>query len=219
MKDAAIQTVGHLHRRLVFGRRIRVLAAALVDHIPRNATIADIGCGSGLLGARLRELRPDILPVGFEIQVRSGSMLPCAQFDGTHLPLPPRSVDICLFVDVLHHAADAGQLLQQAAQACRRGIIIKDHVCRSRWDHTTLRFMDWVGNRAHGVGREGLYLSEGHWRKRFLAAGLDVSEWRSRVGLYPFPFSLLFERHLHFTALVEPIRKARSSAPSDVPAP
>ena len=60
--------------------------------------------------------------------------------------------------------------------------------------------MDWVGNRGHGVALRYEYWSEERWRREWAEQGLTVEVWRTTLGLYPFPASLLFERGLHFVA-------------------
>jgi hypothetical protein len=41
-------------------------------------------------------------------------------------------------------------------------------------------------------------LTKEKWDRLFTAASLTPERWTIRLGLYPFPFSLVFERRLHF---------------------
>ncbi len=110
-----------------------------------------------------------------------------------------------MFVDVLHHAPDGQgitRLLSEACRVSRRFVLIKDHLSESRFDFKTLQFMDWVGNRPHGVVLPYNYQSRAQWDRYFSQAGLTVQSWDDRIPIYPFPFSALFGRRLHFVAML-----------------
>jgi hypothetical protein len=94
-------------------------------------------------------------------------------------------------------------LLCEACRVSGRFVLIKDHLSENGFDFKTLQFMDWVGNRPHGVILPYNYQNRGQWDKHFLATGLRVKDWQTRVPLYPFPFRALFGRQLHFIALLE----------------
>ncbi len=100
----------------------------------------------------------------------------------------------------MHHTDDPMILLREAKRVARKVILLKDHTLGGPLAYSTLRFMDWVGNAHHGVALPYNYWSEARWRDAFATLHLTVQQWRPRLGLYPFPASLLFERHLHFIA-------------------
>jgi SAM-dependent methyltransferase len=185
----------------VFGRRARVLADALAPLIPAEArSVLDIGCGDGTIASLLRARRPELAIEGVEVIPRPTCRVPCRAFDGAKLPFPDRSIDVCLFVDVLHHTTDVTQLLREAARVSRACVILKDHLSESWFDHATLRAMDWVGNRPHGVTLTYNYQSLGQWQQHFASCGLCATQISTELPIYPFPFSQLFGRKLHFVA-------------------
>jgi SAM-dependent methyltransferase len=187
------------HRAMVSGRRTRVLADALAPLIPPEAgTVLDIGCGDGTIASLLGERRPNLSIEGVEVLPRPDCRVPCRAFDGARLPFPDQSFDVCLFVDVLHHTSDVMQLLREATRVSRSHILLKDHLSESSLDHATLRAMDWVGNRPHGVTLTHNYQSLSQWKQHFAACGLQSREFSTALPLYPFPFSQLFCRKLHF---------------------
>lgn len=188
------------HDKAVFGRRIEVLTRTLADFIPANARVLDIGCGSGTLARQIMALRPDVSIEGIDVLVRPGTEIPVTEFDGDTIPWGDGHFDIALFVDVLHHTEAPARLLAEAKRVSKGGIVIKDHFREGVLADATLRFMDWVGNAQHGVVLPYNYLSDPEWRGIWSKLGLKVERLTDKVGLYPAPFSWLFDRRLHFVA-------------------
>jgi SAM-dependent methyltransferase len=189
------------HRALIFGRRARVLSDALTPLIPAEAhTVLDIGCGDGTIASLLAQRRPELAIEGVEVIPRPSCQVPCRAFDGSQLPFPDQSFDVCLFVDVLHHTTDVTQLLHEAARVTRSCVILKDHLSESSFDHATLRAMDWVGNRPYGVTLTYNYQSRSQWEQHFASCSLHATNFSTALPLYPFPLSHLFGRNLHFAA-------------------
>lgn len=188
------------HHAFVSGRRTKVIADALAPLVPPGANVLDVGCGDGKIAILLTERRPDITIEGVEIAPRAGCSIPCRPFDGAHLPFPDNSFDVCLFVDVLHHTSDVTQLLGEAARVARACVLLKDHLRENAVDHSILRAMDWIGNRPHGVILTYNYQSRQDWQRHFSTCQLQAAHFSTDVPLYPFPFSLLFGRGMHFVA-------------------
>lgn len=203
MSDRAIGAVGAAHARAVFGRRVRVLSREIATLLPPGRLV-DVGCGSGTMARAVNARRPDVRPEGFDVLVRPGAEIPVTPFDGRSLPLGADSADAAMLVDVLHHADDPPALLRECARVAPV-VVVKDHLSRNALDERTLAFMDWVGNRPHGVVLPYLYFTPESWRRARESAGLREAA-RGDVGdLYPFPFSAFFGRGLHFVARLERI--------------
>jgi SAM-dependent methyltransferase len=200
-KSWPLSWIARGHRALVFGRRARVLSGVLTPLIPEGArSVLDIGCGDGTIASLIAERRPELAVEGVEVIPRPTCRVPCRAFDGAKLPFLDLSFDVCIFVDVLHHTTDVTQLLREAARVSRICVLLKDHLSESSFDHATLQAMDWVGNRPHGVTLTYNYQSRIKWQEHFASYGLQPAEFSTDLPLYPFPFSLLFGRKLHFVA-------------------
>jgi SAM-dependent methyltransferase len=193
-----------IHGGYVFNRRVGVLSRALADLLPLGASILDIGCGDGTIGARIREQRTDVTLQGIDVYVRPQTAYPVQSFDGEHIPFGDKSVDVCLFVDVLHHTKDPTTLLAEAGRVARKAVVIKDHLREGFLAEETLSLMDWVGNDRHGVVLPYNYWNRLQWDAGFARAGLRLDTWEQDIGLYPPPASLVFDRRLHFIARVVP---------------
>lgn len=192
--------IGTLHTHLVFDRRTRVLADKLSAFLERASSVLDVGCGDGTIDSLIQRQRPDLTVSGVDVLKRESPRIPVEMFDGRTLPLASKSVDVVMFVDVLHHTDDPVVLLREASRVARKSILIKDHTMDGFLSRATLRFMDWFGNAHHGVSLPYNYWRERQWRDCFAKLGFEIRHWETRFGLYPFPASLIFERSLHFLA-------------------
>lgn len=193
-----------VHGMAVFGRRVRVLAGHLANAIPSRGSVLDLGCGDGSVAAALMRLRPDLMVEGVDVLIRPETHIPVTPYDGDTLPFADKSFDYVTIVDVLHHTEDPAAVLTEAARVARQGIVLKDHLLEGALAGPTLRFMDWVGNRGHGVVLPYNYLTDAQWQDAFAKAGLSTVSRTEKLGLYPPPFGWLFDRKLHFVALLAP---------------
>jgi SAM-dependent methyltransferase len=175
----------------------------LAKQIPQGASVLDIGCGDGTIGSLIKGLRPDTSIQGVEFLVRPECKIECRVFGGAALPFPDASFDVCLFVDVLHHTQDPAILLREAARVSRSFVLLKDHLVENILDDATLRLMDWVGNRPHGVVLTYNYQSRREWEEFFAKCGLAETNWITRLPLYRPPMSLVAGRGLHFVSLLK----------------
>lgn len=177
-----------------------MLCKHLAPLIPEGAHLLDVGCGDGLLAASLTERRPDLTVSGIDVLVRPSTKIPVAPFDGTRIPFDDHSVDVVMFVDVLHHTGDPAAMLREAARAARKSILIKDHIREGVFAERTLRLMDLVGNARHHVVLPFNYWRRQQWLDAIADNKLTVASWCERLDLYPWPATWLFDRSLHFIA-------------------
>ena len=184
------------------GRRARILARWVAMVAPAGELL-DVGAGDGRLAAEVARLRTDVRVRGTDSHARPNPAIPIDVCESGPLPYADRSFDAVMAIDVLHHTDDPSVLLGEMARVSRRHLIIKDHRCESGADRSVLRFMDDVGNRRHGVRLPHVYWSQARWQEAFRALGLVVIRQEARLGLYPWPAGWIFERALHFLAVLE----------------
>lgn len=201
------------HDSVIFGRRVKVLSAALATAIPQGGTVLDLGCGDGQVALGLMALRPDLSVTGVDVLLRPVTHIPVTLYDGQRLPFADGSVDYVTIVDVLHHTDDPAAVLAEARRVARLGVVVKDHLREGFLAGPTLRLMDWVGNRGHDVRLPYNYLDSAQWADAVGRAGLVRTSWNDELGLYAAPLHWAFERKLHFVALLTPAERGSLGSP------
>ncbi len=191
-----------VHEAYGDSRRIRVIADHFANLLPRDATVLDVGCGSGRLDADLLARRGDLTLSGIDVHARPDAAIPVKAYDGRTIPYPDESFDAVLFADVLHHCEAPADVLAEAVRVARTCIAIKDHTLQGPLSGALLRFMDDIGNRRFGVSLPHNYWTEERWRRTFRDLDLRCDAWIPKLGLYPVPLDWIFGRSLHFVALL-----------------
>lgn len=211
---SVLSGLGGVHHRLVFMRRLAALSSAIAPLLPAGRVL-DVGAGSGMIGERLMSLRPDVTMTGIDVHVRPDTAIPVSGFNGRHIPFDDQSFAAVMLIDVLHHTDDFAALLAECMRVSAGPVIIKDHFYAGRVDFLLLKFLDWVGNVAHGVRLPYNYFTRAEWGRALHDRG-----WRENgrseeiAGLYPWPFQSLLGRRIQFLARVEPEHSAPSAGMS-----
>lgn len=190
-----------IHGSHVHIKRVNVLSNLLAAHIPQNSFVLDIGCGDGALASSVAGLRRDLQIEGVDVMVMPSVSINVRKFDGLNLPFPDRSVDVAMFVDVLHHVDRPLELLRDAGRVARRKIII-NHLRQGFMAQTRLSMMDWMGNARYGVSLPYRYRTRVEWRRAFMESGLAEEIFLSRLRLYSSPLQWFFGGSLHFITVL-----------------
>jgi SAM-dependent methyltransferase len=194
--------VSGLHSQLVLDRRLRVLSEQALKLLPDSGNVLDVGCGNGVISRLIMDTRPQLSIQGIDVLKRPSCAIPMEIYDGEHFPLEDNSVDTVMFMDVLHHTDDAMGLLKEAARVSSQSIVIKDHLCDGVIANRILAFMDWIGNRSHGVALPYNYWSTEQWQQAWKQLDCEPDAWVTDIGLYPWFAKPLFENGLHFLARI-----------------
>ena len=185
------------HSNYIFKRRVKVLSDLIASQVPAHSSILDVGAGDGLISKLVQSKTEHTTVEGVDVLVRDETHIPVKPFDGIELPYESNSFDVVTFVDVLHHTYEQKALLAEAKRVSRNLVLIKDHNKDGFLGNATLKFMDDVGNKKHGVALPYVYLGKQQWEKLFTELGLEIVNWEKSIGLYPFPLNLAFDRQLH----------------------
>jgi SAM-dependent methyltransferase len=186
------------HRKVVMGRRVLQISKNIVELIPEDVvSVLDVGAGTGEMAQAVNSFRPELIISGVDVYIRPKTFIPIVKYDGNVLPFDDSSFDALIMVDVLHHCNDPIAVLRECKRVSRQWILIKDHVSDSAYDGKILKFMDWVGNRAHDVVLPYNYLSSSEWISAFDDVGLKCVRTVNQLNLYPMPFDIIFGSSLH----------------------
>jgi SAM-dependent methyltransferase len=197
-----VSLVSGLHSQLVLTRRLRVLAKHALTLLPETGNILDVGCGNGVISRLIMDACPQLDIQGIDVLRRPSCAIPMECYDGRTYPFEDNSMDVVMFTDVLHHTDDPYGLLQEAIRVARHAILVKDHLCNSCIAGHILAFMDWIGNRSHGVALPYNYWSSRQWTEAWSRLGYEPDIIITRLGLYPWIARPVFEHGLHFIAHV-----------------
>lgn len=192
--------LGNVHGKVVHNRRVLKLSSHLSKVLPPDAKVLDVGCGDGLIASMIKEARPDVSIQGIDVLVRPKTHIKVTEYDGTKIPFEDDSFDVVMFVDVLHHTDDPLLLLREAARVASHSIVLKDHTDDGLLSNETLRFMDWVGNKPHGVRLPYNYWTSNQWNDAIKTLDLKNEVWEKNLDIYPKTVDWLFGRSLHFVA-------------------
>lgn len=189
----------------IYRARIAELVRQIVPHLRPGDQVLDVGCGFGTLGRAI--LDSPQCPANVNIQglerVRRGDeLIPVTEYDGRTMPFPPRSFDMVILADVLHHDADQSSVIAQCAQVSRRLVIIKDHKVDGFLAQQRISFIDWAANAPHGVPCLYRYLTGDQWAQSHREHHLRVEREMHSMDLYPFGFNALFGRRLQYFAVL-----------------
>lgn len=194
---------GFLHKNLVYSRRVNALSDCFASLTSDEMKVLDIGCGDGLVSSKIVSSKKGVSIQGVDIVPREKGFIDISMYDGKTLPFADNTFDAVIFSDVLHHTDDPTALLLEASRVSRKFVIIKDHLCESKFDDARLRIMDWVGNARFGVPLPYKYFSLSEWNGMFSEMSLKKMQWVDELDLYCFPLNLIFSKGLHFVALLE----------------
>ena len=187
-----------LHSGYVHLRRTDVLSRHLAELLPPGVSVLDVGAGDGLIARKLLGRRPDLTVSAVEVLVRPETHVPVTPFDGEHLPFADGAFDAVILVDVLHHARDPLTLMREALRVSRGLLVVKDVTAKGFLAAPTLDLMERLANTEHGIAMPETFWSPGEWEDALQRLALTAELWQTRIGLYPFPANLVFERSFHF---------------------
>lgn len=98
-------------------------ARFLVDHVPAQGKLLDIGCGEGKLLRTLARERPALALHGCDIRVpqRTPTEFAFAEVTSEALPYDDGTFDAAMLFDVLEHVPDPAGMLREAARVLAPG--------------------------------------------------------------------------------------------------
>jgi len=112
----------------IFQRFYEIAAEKMVGEIQefvKGEKVLDLGCGSGILGEKIREkLKKEV--IGIDVVDKRVCNIPFKIYDGKRIPFPENLFDLVIISFVLHHTEDPVSILKEAKRVGKRIIIFED---------------------------------------------------------------------------------------------
>jgi len=196
------RSVGTLHRRLVYERRIAALAELLSQFVAPGLVL-DVGSGDGTLAQQVMNLRPGTSWIGLEIGLRPSVAIPTVLYQGMTIPFADDAFQTVVCVDVLHHSTSREGLLAECIRVAKEVVVVKDHLRSRPFDNALLRVLDWGGNMPHGVPLPYQYFSLASWEAALSKVGAEETHRQLSVpGMYPGLLQKLIGERIQFLSVL-----------------
>jgi len=208
--------LGFIHEP-IYKRRVDVLSSLIVSHLQVGDKVLDIGCGSGMLGAAVREHRSCPIGItyrGLEKSKRGGEPFEVIEHTTGSLPFRDQEFDVVILADVLHHEEQEGSLLSEAVRVCKRSVVVKDIKPNGFLGFWRLCFLDWAANHPHEVKCLYRFHTRREWLTIFEAHGLSPILEETSIDLYPPFFNLIFGKGLQYFVVLKR-NNGEQSTPAD----
>lgn len=173
-RPSQANAVAALLDQWIHRRRAEFLFNGVRQHIVPGQTVLDLGAGDGLLAEYLHT-RMSCPVHAYDIEERSLCSIPVKRYDGSHVPLDDRSVDVAICVTVLHHCPDPPAIVRELTRVARKRVIVVEDRYDSTLDRWIVRgfhrYLAWV--EAMPYNDHGFH-SRTEWNDIFAATGWRV---------------------------------------------
>ncbi|MDZ7629708.1 MAG: class I SAM-dependent methyltransferase [Parvularculaceae bacterium] len=160
----------------------------LAPSLGARARLLEIGSGPGSLAEALRRDGHEVTAIDVADSAFDAALRPLI-FDGVTIPFADGAFDAAILATTLHHAADPGRLIAEAARAAPRVIVIED-IYRSALQRRLTLFADSLTNLEF-EGHPHNNRDDDGWRAGFSAAGLKVVRAETK------PYAAIFLQALY----------------------
>ncbi len=218
MEDSMITSLLKTLHKPVYERRITVLANMIAPCLQAGDNVLDVGCGSGMLGARVlkhKDCPSGVSYVGLEKSKRGAEPIEVIEYATGPLPFADQEFDVVILADVLHHEPQENFLLSEATRVSKHLLLVKDHKREGFLGFWRICFLDWVANNPYQVGCLYRYHTQREWHCIFEDLNLLVMKEEKSIDLYPALFNLVFGRQLQYFAVLHKRSDVEQVATSD----
>ena len=204
-------------RRELFGQRFD--SQSLLGLLDPNWTVGDLGCGAGDVCVQLAPFVSQVIGVDrsaemLEVARRAGAGYSNLRFEEgalETLPLEDDALDVVTLMLVLHHTANPGLVVQEAARVLRPGglLLIADMVPHEREEYRAQMGHVWLGFAEDTMLRH--FDQAGFVAPRYLPQPSDTQAKGPRL--------FVATARRPSAAGTEPVRFARAEVPEPVSQP
>jgi hypothetical protein len=185
------------YREKTFG-----LMRDLLEPLGQIQTAIDVGAGEGWYANRLMQERFVQNSIPVEVSRRKHLEVAPIIYDGKTLPFLDNSVPLVYSIDVVHHAENPFELLDEIARISSKWILLKDHTFDSFLGQMTLQILDELGNRRFGISSPGKYQRAWTWLEHLESRGYKLLSIRHPASCHTGILGVATNK-LQFIALLE----------------
>ncbi|MGD2124673.1 MAG: class I SAM-dependent methyltransferase [Desulfobacteraceae bacterium] len=189
----------------IYKLRVRSLHQEIVSFLQAGDHVLDVGCGSGALGRSIIEspsCPPQVKVTGLEKIRRGEEFTVVESYDGQQIPYPNDAYDVVILADVLHHARDPDNLIDECSRVARRLLIVKDHKVEGFLAKQRISIMDWASNMQYGVPCLYNYNTLEKWKHWFERHRLEIELEINSMKLYPPIINFFFGGRIQYLAVL-----------------
>ena len=165
-----------VYKRMVWWTRME-----LIEKIPFNAKVLDVGCGNGFLAKLITDTK-NANVVCLDVADHNETEIPTVLYDGKKMPFPDKSFDTVIFSFVLHHSPNPDLLLKEARRVSRGKVLIYEDelpMLKELFADVHSRAYNWLYNIDSPVN----YYSKDQWRELFIKSKFKITDEISGWGV------------------------------------
>ncbi|MFQ5977412.1 MAG: class I SAM-dependent methyltransferase [Candidatus Heimdallarchaeota archaeon] len=174
----------------------------LSQEVPLGSRILEIGVGTGRLAIPLSHLDYEVLGVDISMLMlniarqktkKNEKILHLLQADATHLPIKEKTLDLCLFVHILHlirdwkKAIDIGERLLRNHSIVNASLFVAWHDLkpfRVYWDGIESKRSEHIGAKNAEEVIRYMKDSKGYlWKRYEFTRNAGTTSWKDAIGV------------------------------------
>lgn len=161
-------------------KRAQIKFSLFNNFLTSNASIIDVGTGSGQFAQLLQEKGFTMQAVDVVNKTNASTIIPKI-YDGTTLPFENNSFDIGMLITVLHHCPQPEIVFQETVRVSKKRIFVLEDV----YTNLVMKYATWFADSIANFeffGHPHTNKSEAEWEALFKAHQLKVVH-KKRVKL------------------------------------
>lgn len=146
-------------------KRALIKFSLFEKYIPKNASIVDVGTGSGQFAQLLKEKKYAVEAVDIIDKTNASEITPLI-YDGKQLPYENNHFEVGMLITVLHHCPYPDKIFEEVLRVSAKRIFILEDV----YNNSLMKYLTWFADSVANfefIGHPHTNKSEKDWEKLF----------------------------------------------------
>lgn len=126
--------------------RAQRIAEFVAPWIEKGWKVLDFGAGNMLIAQKIQNITQAKIS-GVDVLDDNVTDLPFSLYDGHHIPLPDKSVDVTYAISVFHHIDEAEKLIAECLRVTKKRLIIHEDVFYNWFELQVTKGLDFTLNK------------------------------------------------------------------------